>query len=95
MKPKDILGIAVRLLGLVFLYEGLRALPSAVVQFCAGVLGLHLEAMFGSLLEAGWPLLLAGWLLRGAPFLMRIAYPDTTCDTKSETQIVGAIGTEE
>ena len=74
MKPKDMFSLAVRILGLAFLYQGLLALPTAL-RFSLFV------ANFGNLiagvLSVGWPLAVAYWLLRGAPLLMRIAYPET------------------
>ena len=90
MKPQDILKLAVRLLGLVFLYHGLQILPMAVIQFCTAVPSMSVGSMFTSLLMAGWPLAVAYWLLRGAPLIMRIAYPDPPASTKDETQIGGA-----
>ena len=85
MKPQDILKLAVRLLGLVFLYHGLQTLPTAVVQFCMAVPSMNIGSMFTSLVMAGWPLAVAYWLLRGAPLVMRIAYPDATGETNPET----------
>ena len=90
MKPQDILKLAVRLLGLVFLYHGLQMLPMAVIQFCTAVPSMSVGIMFTSLVMAGWPLAVAYWLLRGAPLIMRIAYPDPPASTKTESQIGGA-----
>lgn len=85
MKPQDILKLAVRLLGLVFLYHGLQVLPMAVIQFCTAVPSGSVGSMFTSLVMAGWPLAVAYWLLRGAPLIMRIAYPDSTEASRQET----------
>ena len=82
MKPKDILQLAVRLLGLVFLYQGLQTLPMAVIEFCSAVPSFAVRIMFSSLVMAGWPLAVAYWLLRGAPHILRIAYPDAPAGTK-------------
>ncbi len=71
MKPKDILNLAIRILGLAFLYRGLSAIPIAPAALFGSV-GTAIMAV----LTVGWPLLVAYWLLRGAPLLMRIAYPD-------------------
>lgn len=49
MTSRDPFLLAIRLLGVVFLYHGLMAL---------------------------WPLFLAQWFLRGAPLVMRFAFPD-------------------
>jgi len=37
MNPQDIFKLAVRLLGLVFLYQGLQTVPGAAIQFCAAM----------------------------------------------------------
>ncbi len=34
--------------------------------------------------HGGWPLLVAYWLLRGAPLILRIAYPETTKTVEPE-----------
>jgi hypothetical protein len=91
MKPQDILKLAVQLLGLVFLYNGLQTLPTAVIQFCAVVPNMNLGSMLPSLVMSGWPLAVAYWLLRGAPLIMRTAYPDPPVDTKQEKQIGGTL----
>jgi len=71
MKPKDIFILVIRVLGLVFLYHGLSALVPLL--FSAAILPFAVSALM-----VVWQLLLAYWLLRGAPLLMRIAYPETT-----------------
>jgi hypothetical protein len=92
MKPKEILKLAVQLLGLVFLYHGLQALPVAVIQFCTAVPSMNIGSMFSSLVMAAWPLAVAYWLLRGAPLIMRIASADMPATTKDETKIEGVFG---
>jgi hypothetical protein len=89
MNPQEILKLAVRLLGLVFLYNGLQVLPMAVVQFCTAIPSVSVGGMFTSFVMAGWPLAVAYWLLRGAPLIMRIAYPNPPAAAKDETQIGG------
>jgi hypothetical protein len=74
MKPKDMFSLAVRILGLAFLYQGLLALPTAL-RF--GLFVANFGNLIAGLLSVGWPLGVAYWLLRGAPLLMRIAYPET------------------
>lgn len=69
MKQIDIFRLAVRLLGLVFIYRGLSAVPLVL----AGVFGSFGSFMI-AILTIGWPLLVAYWLLRGAPLIMHIAY---------------------
>lgn len=76
MKPRDILGIAVRLLGLFFLGRALWLVPDAVDELFRGLVQLDAYRMFAGLWIAGWPLIAAIWLLRGAPPLLRMAYPE-------------------
>jgi hypothetical protein len=72
MKPKDIFSLAVRLLGLVFLYHGLSALPSVLSLIPPSSVG----SFVNGIIMFAWPLVVAYWLLGGAPLLMCIAYPD-------------------
>jgi hypothetical protein len=37
---------------------------------------MNSDLLLSALFMVGWPLLLAQWLIRGAPLVMRIAYPD-------------------
>lgn len=74
MKPKDIFGLAVRLLGLYFLYLGLKAL--------AEMLGSDViespEKM--DIVYALLPVVfefIVGWWLLGGGLLVRRAYPET------------------
>ena len=75
MKPRDLFLLAVRILGLVFLYHGLTALPTAVIGAFTSLFGRSFLGFLGMSVMGLWPLLLAFWLIRGAPFLMRLAYP--------------------
>jgi hypothetical protein len=75
MKPKDIFGLAVRLIGLIFLYQGLASVPSSVSSVCPVFPHFYLRNLVPSLFLTGWPLVVAYWLVRGAPWLMRTAYP--------------------
>jgi uncharacterized membrane protein len=86
MKTKDIFKLAVRLLGLVFLYHGLSALPAVIPLVRASGIG---QFILGLVMVA-WPLLVAYWLLRGAPLLMNIAYPDASGHSEGEQQVFGA-----
>jgi hypothetical protein len=72
MKSKDVFGIAVRVIGLLFLYQALTQAPSAI----AGIWVPHFyfRNLLSPLFLVGWPLLIAFWLVRGAPWLMRLAY---------------------
>jgi hypothetical protein len=76
MKPKDIFNLALRLIGLLFLYQGLAAVPNAVASFCPAFPHFQFRTLLPSAILVGWPLAVAWWLVRGAPWLMRIAYPE-------------------
>lgn len=75
MKPKDIFGLAVRLLGLYFLYLGLNALA----QMLASDIFNSPEKMdiVYALLPAVF-YLIVGWWLLGGGLLVRRAYPETS-----------------
>jgi hypothetical protein len=72
MKTKDIFGLIVRLVGLVFVYNGLVNVPLAIStlssRFSTGI--------YTTFMTVVWPLLIAFWMLRGAPPISRIAYPE-------------------
>ena len=74
MKAKDIFGVAVRFIGLLFLYQSLSAVPSAITSVCPAFPHFYWKNLLPSLIVVGWPLLVAYWLVRGAPLLMRLAY---------------------
>ncbi len=74
MKPKDIFKLAIRLVGLVFLYHGLSALPTIIPFIFTDLFRNYMFALVMSV----WQLAMAWWLLGGAPLLLRRAYPDTT-----------------
>ena len=76
MKEKEIIQVGVRLLGLVVLYHGLMILPAEVWRMCLSLAELHLKYALTHLVKAVWPLVVTYWLVRGAPELLRIAYPD-------------------
>ncbi|MCD6050618.1 MAG: hypothetical protein K0Q55_2021 [Verrucomicrobia bacterium] len=77
MKPPEIFKIALRILGLVFLYHGLIQLPMTIVQIISAFANRNVPQALFTLIMLSWPLLLAWWLLRGAPLLVRLAYPET------------------
>jgi hypothetical protein len=64
MKPRDIFHLAIRLLGLVFVYLSFKAVP---VIFLDGGRSLLFVACY---------FVAALWLIGGAQFLMDRAYPD-------------------
>ena len=75
MKPRDIFGLAVRLLGLFFLYLCLRAV-SPVLDLEA-IENAGKSDIVNAILPIAFNLLVAWWLLGGGP-LMRRAYPDAS-----------------
>lgn len=78
MNSKELFTLAVRLLGLGFVYQGLTALPAASSTIVVGLQGSNLGGFFFAVFATVWPLLIAYWLLRGAPLLMQIAYPEAS-----------------
>ena len=86
MKPKDIFNLAIRVLGLVFLYHGLSGLPTLIPMLFSGAV---IPFAVGGLMVA-WQLLLGYWFLRGAPPIMRIAYPEEAGHRESEQPVFGA-----
>ena len=85
MKSKEIFNVAVRIIGLFFLYQGLASVPTAFASICPVFPHFVFRNLLPSLIMVGWPLLLAQWLVRGAPWLMRWAYP-----TEREASELGA-----
>ena len=76
MNAKEIFQLAVRLLGLAFLYHGLMYAPLILVNF-------SFWSLLPNLIMTAWPLAVAYWLVRGAPELINLAYPGTTKPTTS------------
>ena len=72
---RDIFGLAVRLLGLVFLYLGLRAVTPMLDLGAIETAGK--SDIITSILPIIFNLAVAWWLIRGG-FLVRRAYPDST-----------------
>lgn len=77
MKPKEIskeiFGLAVRLLGLVFLYLGLKDAP--IVMNVLNLMGEEKSDIVAEVLPVVFNLVVACWLLRSS-MLIRWAYPD-------------------
>ena len=88
MKTRDIFGLAIRLLGLIFLYHGLHSLPVAVAQSFLALLRMPASVNDGSIISTPfmglWPLVVALWFFYGAPPLMRIAYPNSGHEAKED-----------
>lgn len=74
MKSKEIFSVAVRIIGLIFLYQGLSSVPTAVGMVCPAFPHFVFRNCLPALFVVGWPLVLAWWMVRGAPWLMRVAY---------------------
>ena len=77
MTPKDIFGIIVRTFGLSLLIYAIWYLAYGV----ATVAGLPEDEpgyMIGYFITGGIYLLIGGYLLRGAPLLVRYSYPTAT-----------------
>jgi hypothetical protein len=72
MKPKDIFGLAVRVLGLVFLYHGLEGIPALIIGIFGGF-----SAALAMILSVGWPLLVAFVSFKYADDFANRFYPDS------------------
>lgn len=88
MNSRDLFKLAVRILGLAFVYQGLTALPHVVPAIYTQLIGVHFVGLLITLLMAIWPFAVAYWLLRGAPLIMRIAFPGPTETSQPETGAV-------
>lgn len=81
MKAKEIFAVAVRIIGLAFLYQALAAVPTALTTFCPifpppPLRYLNYRSLLPSFFFIAWNLAVAWWMIRGAPRLMRLAFPD-------------------
>ncbi len=74
MKSRDIFDVALRIVGLLFMYQGLTTIPNAIASICPVFPHFYWKNLLPSVIMVGWPLGLAWWLIRGAPWLMRLAY---------------------
>ncbi len=74
MKPRDIFGLAVRLLGLLFLYLGLRAITPLLDLGAIETAGK--SDIINAILPIVFNFAVAWWLLGGG-LLLRRAYPET------------------
>lgn len=78
MTAKDVFSVAIRIVGLLFLYQGLSAIPAALMNFCPIFPHFNFRSLVPSLFLIGWPLAVAWYLVKGAPWLMKLAYGDGT-----------------
>ena len=78
MRPREIFQLAIRLLGLLFLYHGLSVVPSLIQLILAqsASVGTFIYTIF----VIGWNLAVAWWLIGGAALLMRHAYGTAVAD---------------
>lgn len=76
MTAKDIFSLAIRLIGLLFLYQSLAAVPTAVANFCPVFPHFYFRNLVPGAFLVGWPLAVAYYLIRGAPLVVRFAYPE-------------------
>jgi hypothetical protein len=76
MKPRDIFGLVLRLVGLIFLYHSLNSVPLAISALFPRFPHLVWPNVIPALITVGWPLLVAIWLIKGANPLMLWAYPN-------------------
>jgi hypothetical protein len=72
---RPVFDLVVRLIGLVFLYQGLASVPMAVMNFCPSFPHFNWRSLWPSFFLTVWPLLVGYWFVRGAPQLMRVAFP--------------------
>jgi hypothetical protein len=85
MKPRDIFGLVLRLVGLIFLYHGLNSVPLAISALWPRFPQTVWSNLIPALLTVGWPLLVAIWLIRGARPLISWAYPSADSDSHPRT----------
>jgi hypothetical protein len=90
MKSKEIFALAVRLIGLLFLYQGLTAVPTAAASICPVFPHFYFRNLLPSLWIVGWPLLVAYWFVRGAPWLMRLAFSNESKNEVSQASVPAA-----
>lgn len=81
MKAPQIFGLALRLTGLIFLYYALSGLPGSLFKMVDRLVTLSLWALLQTIVGIIWPYILAWWFLRGAPFVMQLAYPNEPRDS--------------
>ena len=92
MKEKDLFKLAVRILGLVFLYHAIAGVPPALSSMLIFLRHWRWEmfvAAFGSVLWCGWMLVLAYFFVRGASLVSEIAYGDGDKTPQAEPAVAG------
>jgi len=92
MKEKDWFKLAVRILGLIFLYHAISGVPPALTSILTFLRRWRWEmfaSAFGSLLWCAWMLVLAYCFVRGAAFLVELAYDSGDKLSQAETPSAG------
>ncbi len=74
MKTKDFFSLAVRIMGLIFLYRGIDLAPALIDGF-ARSFGSGEAAGIWEAIKAAWPIFVGLYLVRGAPLLLQWAFP--------------------
>jgi hypothetical protein len=74
MNAKDLFGLAVRIMGLIFLYYGLAAFPT-VINACMA------KSVMGVIMVL-WPLFVAYGVFRYSAQIEAMAYPDSEDDSE-------------
>jgi hypothetical protein len=75
MKPRDLFGLTVRILGLIFLYLGLKDMP--MLLDVPALMSGDKSDIIAAILPVTFNLAVACWLMRGT-LLIRWAYPEAT-----------------
>jgi hypothetical protein len=88
MKAKDVFGVAVRIIGLAFLYHGLSHVTTAFGDLCPlfpppSIKYLNFRSLIPNFITIALSLLIAWWMIRGAPWLLRLAYPEAPSPTSA------------
>ena len=76
MKPRDIFGLVIRLLGVLFFYRAAERVPLVWSVLSMGLRHFAWAMFFDSLFMVIWQLAVAWWLVKGAPPVMKWAYPN-------------------
>ena len=72
---KEILGLVIRLLGVLFLYRAAEGVP-LIWRILSMGFRHNWSMLFDSIFMVAWQAALAWWLVKGAPPVMTWAYPD-------------------
>ncbi len=80
MKAPQLFGLALRLTGLIFLYDALSDFPGGFFKLIDHLAAFKVWSAVQIIAGTLWPLALAWWFLRGAPWLMQLTYPGESRD---------------